>query len=90
MLPEKVRKKMLTNIIVSKSIARSNDAAFLRDIVTTADYPKFNGDNRRQCREQDNSVKPSTKAVYLPLIYMVPSDPDTILTALRLSHALTF
>ena len=34
------------------------------------------------CREQGHIVKPSTKAVYLPLINMNPSDPDSMLSAM--------
>ena len=34
-------------------------------------------------------MKPKTQAVYLPLIDMPPSDPDTILTALHEAKRLT-
>ena len=41
------------------------------------------------CREQRQSVKPATKAVYLPLIDMSPAHPDTMLTAMMEAQRLT-
>ena len=41
------------------------------------------------CREQDQAVQPETRAVYTPLIDMVPSHPDTIMTAMVESQRLT-
>ena len=40
-------------------------------------------------RQQGVSMQPKTKAVYLPLIDMTPSDPDTIMTALHKAKRLT-
>ena len=40
-------------------------------------------------RDQGVSMQPKTKAVYLPLIDMTPSDPDTMMTALHKAKRLT-
>ncbi len=51
--------------------------------------PEFNGYNTAACREQKGNIMPKTTAVYLPLIDMTPSDPDTIMTALSRAQELT-
>ena len=40
-------------------------------------------------RQQGESLKPKTQAVYLPLIDMPPSDPDTMMTALHEAKRMT-
>ena len=45
--------------------------------------PDFNGYNTQICRDQGHSPKFKTKAMYMPLIDMTPSEPDTIMTALH-------
>ena len=51
--------------------------------VTTRTHPiKFGRFNTQSCREQGHSIKPSTMAVYLPLIDMNPSHPDSMLSAM--------
>ena len=88
---EKCRKlpltlKMLATMALSKKRAETNDALFLRDIVTAENCPEYNGYNTRECRKQGQAMQPKAKAVYLPLIDMTPSDPDTMMTAMRQSQ----
>ena len=45
--------------------------------------PDFNGYDTQICRDQGHSPKFKTNAMYMPLIDMTPSEPDTILTALQ-------
>ena len=52
-------------------------------------YPEFNGYNTRLNQEQGQLHKPKTKASYLLLIGMTPSDPDTMMTALSEAQRLT-
>ena len=40
-------------------------------------------------REQGHTVRPATKAIYLPLVDMTPAEPDTMLTTMVESQRLT-
>ena len=51
--------------------------------------PEFNGCITQICRDQGNSPNFKTKALYMPLIDMTPSDPDTIMTALHQAQQIT-
>ena len=51
--------------------------------------PEFSGYNTREARKQGQSVGNATKAIYTPLIDMVPSEPDTMMTAIVESQRLT-
>ena len=51
--------------------------------------PEFNGYNSQICRDQGHSPKFKTKAMYMPLMDMTPSDPDTIMTALHHAQQIT-
>ena len=42
----------------------------------------FGSFNTQSSREQGHSIKPSTMAVYLPLIDMNPCHPDSMLSAM--------
>ncbi|CAB3980023.1 Hypothetical predicted protein [Paramuricea clavata] len=75
--------KVLCGAILSERRAKVLDLAFLRDVTNTEAWPEYNGYNTRMTRQQGVSMQPKTKAVYLPLIDMTPSDPDTIMTALH-------
>ena len=44
--------------------------------------PEYNGYNTMQAREEGPSLKPKTRAIYLPLIDMPPAEYDTILTSM--------
>ena len=74
---------------ISASRARETDFVFFQDMCTSENCPEYNGYNTRESREQGQSSSAKTNAVYLPLIDMTPSDPDTIMTALRNSQSLT-
>ena len=72
---------VLCSVILSERRANELDIAFLRDITNNEACPEYNGCNTMVTRQQGVSMQPKTKAVYLPLIDMTPSDPDTIMTA---------
>ncbi len=55
------------------------------DVITKPECAEFNGYNTAISQEQGHTVKTKTKAVYLPLIDLVPSDSDTMMTALVVS-----
>ena len=44
--------------------------------------PGYNGFNVRQARYLGHSAKLATKAIYTPLIDMIPSDPDTVMSTM--------
>ena len=81
--------KVLCSAILSERRAKELDIAFLRDVTNNEDCPEYNGYNTMVTRRQGVSMQPKTKAVYLPLIDMTPSDPDTIMTALHEAKRLT-
>ena len=81
--------KVLCSAILSERRAKELDIAFLRDVTNNEDCPEYNGYNTMVTRQQGVSMQPKTKAVYLPLIDMTPSDPDTIMTALQEAKRLT-
>ncbi len=55
----------------------------------TDNCPEFNGYNTRSCRKVGQILVPKTKAIYLPLIDMVPAHHDTIMTAMTKAQELT-
>ena len=81
--------KVLVHTFLAERRSRESDVVFLKDILTKPDCPEFNGCNTRISREQGHCYRPRTKAIYLPLIDMIPSDPDTIMTALTQAQHLT-
>ena len=58
-------------------------------ITMSQSSPMFGGFSTCFVREQGQSQMPGTKAVYIPLIDMTPSDSTTMLTALMEAQALT-
>lgn len=74
--------KTLCHIEISKRRARATDFAFFKDVIQSDLCPEYNGYNSKLCREQGHSLSVGTKAMYLPLIDMTPSNPDTMMTAL--------
>ena len=81
--------KFLCSAVISERRAKDFDVSFLNEIINNDSCPEYNGYNTRQTREQGVSMEPATRAVYLPLIDMPPSDPDTIMTALHEAKRLT-
>ena len=75
----------------SLAVRRASEVnhSFLQDILAKEDCPEFHGYNTKLCREQGHLPQPKTKAIYLPLIDMKPSDPDTMLTAMVRVQELT-
>ena len=75
--------KVLASQIVSVSRAHDIDHQFMREITDSHSCPpEYNGFNVRQARYQGHSAKPATKAIYTPLIDMIPSDPDTAMSTM--------
>ena len=81
--------KMLASQQISLARARAVDYDFLQKVIREKDVPENNGFNTRASREQGQSIHPATKAIYTPLIDMVPSQPDTIMTAMNEAQKLT-
>ena len=82
--------KVLASQIVSVSRAHDIDHQFMREITDSHSCtPEYNGFNVRQARYLGHSAKPATKAIYTPLIDMIPSDPDTVMSTMLEAQRLT-
>ena len=81
--------RMLAQQIISKGRASEMDFAFFQDMNNTLDCPQYNRYNTAAARRQGHSAQPKTKAVYLPLIDMTPSHPDTVVTSMAFSQVYT-
>lgn len=81
-------KSLAQQALVVKRGLESN-FSFLQDILTQDNCPEFHGYNTKQSREQGHLPQGRTKVVYLPLIDMKPSDPDTMMTAMTKVQDLT-
>ena len=73
--------KLLAQQATLKQRADETDFAFFKD-VQKQNCPEYNGYNTALARNQGQTEQPKTKTVYLPLIDLVPSHPDTIMTAM--------
>ena len=80
---------MLASQQISLARARAVDYDFLQKVIREKDVPKYNGFNTRASREQGQSIHSATKVIDTPLIDMVPSEPDTIMTAMNEAQKLT-
>ena len=58
------------------------ETTFLEDLLLKQKCPESNEYNTANGHEQGQSIQPKTKAMYLPLIDITPSDPDTIIMSL--------
>jgi len=81
--------RLLAQQVVSRQRAEEVDFAFMQDVVHQPNCPEYNGYNTSLARNQGRSPQPKTKTVYLPLIDLVPSHPDTIMTAMTEAQQLT-
>ena len=81
--------KVLAQRVVSKPRAEETDFAFIQDVWNKPECPEYNGYNVSLARDQGQSPMPKTKTAYLPLIDLVPSHPDTIMTAMAEAQELT-
>jgi hypothetical protein len=75
------------NIVLRR--AKELDFVFLKTVINDITSPEYGGFNTRMSRQQGQTPKPATVAVYTPLIDMVPSDPDTMMTAMVEAQNLT-
>ena len=55
---------------------------FLRDILMTYRCPEYNGYNTKYLRDINAPSNPKTVVNYEPLLDMIPTEPDTILTSM--------
>ena len=67
---------------MSVSSAIETGFLFIKSIVTKDGEPEFNGYSTKDSREQGHTIYPATKAVYLPLLDMIPAEPNTMLTVM--------
>ena len=81
--------KMLCEQAISERRASEFNYSFMKEIITKDGCPEYNGYSTKDARESGQYLKPKTKAVYLPLIDLKPSDPDTMLTAMEKVQELT-
>ncbi len=81
--------RVLAQQVIARKSAEKVDLAFMKDVLSKPECPEFNGYNTAASREQDRSPKQKTNAVYLPLIDMTPSDPDTMMTAMTRAQQIT-
>ena len=81
--------RILAHQAVALERAHHLDFEFFKCVATSSNPIEFGGFNTKLCREQGQSVKPATKAVYLPLIDMNPAHPDSMLTAMTAAQRLT-
>ena len=74
---------------VSLARARDIDFQFLKDVLSKADTPEYNGYNT--CVTRETGMNPSPKSVYsyLPLLHMTPADPTTVLTCITRGFEVT-
>ena len=75
--------RMLAQQVISKGRASEMDFAFQQHTRL------YNGHNTWAARRQGHSAQPKTKAVYLPLIEMIPSNPDTMMTSMAFAQVYT-
>lgn len=75
--------KLLCQQTIASIRAGDMDFEFMKEVTSNPECPEFNGYNTSLCRKQGHKVKNRTRRVYLPLIDMIPSHPDTIFTALN-------
>ena len=72
-----------------KSGQKNLISVFISEVTQTENCPEFNGNNTANCRKAGHKMQPKTHAVYLPLIDMPLSDPDTICTTLHREQEMT-
>ena len=81
--------KFLASMDISLSRAQGTDFALSQDVITAEKCREFNEYYTEKCRETGQYVNARTNALYLPLIDMTPSDPDSIMTAMYRAKSLT-
>lgn len=81
--------KMLAEKVITHTRAGEIDFGFLKHVTSVQNTPEYGGYNTALAREQGQSLKPRTTAMYTPLINMIPSDPDTMMTAMCEAQRLT-
>ena len=81
--------KILARQVISLNRAQDTDFQFLKEVVSPQNVPEYGGYNTAISRKQGHAVEGATKAIYLPLIDMLPTDPSTMLTAMMRAQKLT-
>ena len=80
--------KLLAQQASLKQRADETDFAFFQDVLKH-NCTEYNGYNTALTRKQGQTENPKTKTAYLPLIDLVPSHPDTIMTAMVKAQKVT-
>lgn len=84
-----VKLKVVAAQSITASRAKQTDFMFIKSIITDAETPEYHANNTGNSREQGHSVRPATKAIYLPLMDMTPAELDTMYTAMIEAQQLT-
>ena len=79
---------LLARMALSRNRSHETDFAFFNDIGKDG-VPEFNGYNTEKTRLEGQSLQPKTRAVYLPLIDLPPTEYDTMLTSMLKVKQLT-
>ena len=74
--------KRLAHQVIANERASKINHDFFQDVLTKKNCHKFYGYSTQLTREQGHQPQSRTKAIYMPLIDMKPSDPDTMLTSM--------
>lgn len=74
--------KVLCSAVISERRAKEIDLSLLSYILNSESCLQYNGYNTKITREEGMSIGSKTQAASLPLIDMLPSNSDTIMTAL--------
>jgi hypothetical protein len=83
--------KLLAQQTVSKRRANEVDLAVFQDAMQKPNCPEYNDYKTALTHIQGKTLQPKTKAIYLPLVDIVPFHPDTIMSAMakaqRIAHS---
>ena len=71
----KMTEEHITSQEVSLARAHNIDFQFLKDVLSKAGTPEYNGYNTCICRETGMNPSPKSVFSYLPLLNMTPTDP---------------
>ena len=94
-MPEKYAMKIIPSLaylaqtIISRHRADEEDFVFLKQASGDEMIPEYSGFNVKRAREAGKLQEPKTKLMYTPFLDMLPSEPDTMKTAMLEARRLT-
>ena len=94
-MPEKYAMKIIPSLaylaqtIISRHRADEGDFVFLEQASGDEMIPEYSGFNVKRAREAGKLQEPKTKLMYTPFLDMLPSEPDTMKTAMLEARRLT-